>query len=71
MGVSRRAYAALRGVSEAAVRKALATGRIAAEPDGTIDLVRADLIWGAATDPAKQGSVHEKSPLRRAPCHAQ
>ncbi len=58
MGVSRRAYEALRGVSEAAVRKALATGRIAAEPDGTIDPVRADLMWDAATDPAKQRSVH-------------
>jgi hypothetical protein len=44
MGVSRRAYAALRGVSEVAVRKALATGRIAAEPDGTIDPVRTDLM---------------------------
>ena len=54
MGLSRRSYAALRGVSEAAVRKALATGRIAAEPDGTIDPVRADLMWDAATDPAKQ-----------------
>jgi hypothetical protein len=60
MGVSRRAYAALRGVSEAAVRKALATGRIAAEPDGTIDPVRADLMWDAATDPAKQRGVHAR-----------
>ncbi len=60
MGVSRRAYAALRGVSEAAVRKALATGRIAAEPDGTIDPIRADLMWDAATDPAKQRGVHAR-----------
>ncbi len=61
MGVSRRAYAALRGVSEAAVRKALATGRIPAEPDGTIDPVRADLMWDAATDPAKQRGVHARN----------
>ena len=60
MGVSRRAYAALRGVSEAAVRKALATGRITAEPDGTIDPVRADLMWDAATDPAKQRGIHAR-----------
>ena len=60
MGVSRRAFAALRGVSEAAVRKALATGRIPAEPDGTIDPVRADLMWDAATDPAKQRGVHAR-----------
>jgi hypothetical protein len=58
MGLSRRAYAALRRVSEAAVRKALATARIAAEPDGTIYPVRADLMWDAATDPAKQRGVH-------------
>lgn len=58
MEVSRRAYAAMRGVSEAAVRKALATGRTAAEPDGTIDPVRADLMWDTATDPAKQRGVH-------------
>jgi hypothetical protein len=32
MGVSRRSYAAQRGVSEAAVRKAIATGRIAKLP---------------------------------------
>ena len=42
MGVSRRSYAALRGVSEAAVRKAIATGRITTLPDGTIDPARAD-----------------------------
>jgi hypothetical protein len=31
MGMSRRAYAALRGVHESAVRKAIATGRITTE----------------------------------------
>ena len=54
MGVSRRSYAAQRGVSEAAVRKAIATGRITTLPDGTIDPDRADSEWGAQTDPAKQ-----------------
>ena len=49
MGVSRRSYAAQRGVSEAAVRKAIATGRITTLPDGTIDLTRADSEWGAET----------------------
>jgi hypothetical protein len=42
------------------VRKALAKGRIAAEPDGTIDPVCADLMWDAATDPAKQRGVHAR-----------
>lgn len=58
MGVARRAYAAMRGVSEATVRKALANGRIAAEPDGMFDSARADLMWDAATDPAKKRGVH-------------
>jgi hypothetical protein len=57
MGLSRRAYAALRGVSEAAVRKALATGRITAEPDGTIDPVRAKLMSDTAANSGKQRCV--------------
>ena len=60
MGVSRRSYAAQRGVSEAAVRKASATGRITTLPDGTIDPARADSEWGAQTDPAKQRGQHAK-----------
>lgn len=60
MGVSRRAYAALRGVSEAAVRKALAIGRIAAQPDSIIDPVRADLMCAAAIDPAKKRSIQAR-----------
>ena len=50
MGVSRRRYAAQRGVSEAAVRKAIATGRITTLPDGSIDPARADSAW-CAPDP--------------------
>ncbi|SEO09079.1 hypothetical protein SAMN05216227_10465 [Pseudorhodobacter antarcticus] len=60
MGVSRRSYAAQRGVSEAAVRKAIATGRITTLPDGTIDPDRADAEWGAQTDPAKQRGQHAR-----------
>ena len=60
MGVSRRSYAAQRGVSEAAVRKAIATGRITTLADGTIDPARADSEWGAQTDPAKQRGPHAK-----------
>ena len=54
MGLSRRAYARHRGVAESAVRKAIATGRITLEPDGTIDPVKADLQWEAQTDPMKR-----------------
>lgn len=54
MGVSRRAYARHRGVTENAVRKAIASGRIELEPDGTIDAARADQAWTRRTDPAQQ-----------------
>jgi len=60
MGVSRRSYAAQRGVSEVAVRKAIATGRITTLPDGTIDPDRADIDWGTPTDPAKQRGQHAR-----------
>lgn len=54
MGMSRRQYAAHRGVSHTAVGKAIATGRITTEADGTIDPAKADRQWDAQTDPAKQ-----------------
>ena len=54
MGVSRRAYARHRGVAENAVRKAIASGRIELEPDGTIDVAKADQAWTRRTDPAQQ-----------------
>ncbi len=60
MGVSRRSYAAQRGVSEAAVRKAIATGRITTLPDGTIGPAQADFEWGAQTDPAKLRGQHAR-----------
>ena len=45
MGVSIRAYARHRGISDTAVHKALKTGRITAEPDGSIDIDRANHDW--------------------------
>ncbi|WP_128515187.1 elements of external origin [Tabrizicola thermarum] len=60
MGVSRREYARLRGVSESAVRKAISTGRISVEPDGTIDPERADRQWDERTDPALQRGEHAR-----------
>ena len=53
MGVSIRAYARHRGVSHAAIQKAIAAGRIAAEPDGTIDPAKADADWSANTGAAR------------------
>ena len=49
MGISIRAYGRHRGVSDTAVRKAIATGRISAEADGTINPARADAEWAAST----------------------
>src|SRR5690625_4669429 len=60
MGMSRRAYARHRRVSESAVRKALATGRITLEADGTIDPIKADAEWDSQTDPAKQRGPHAR-----------
>ena len=57
MGVSLREYARHRGVSHTAVQKAIASGRIGTEPDGTIDSDRADLEWEANTRQAQ--NVHQ------------
>lgn len=60
MGLSRRAYAAMRGVHESAVRKAIASGRIVVEEDGTIDPVKADALWDTRTDPSQQRGAHAR-----------
>ena len=59
MGLSRRGYAAHRGCSEAAVRKALKAHRIQLEPDGSIDPDKADAAWQNNTDPARNQGTHE------------
>jgi hypothetical protein len=53
MGLSVRAYAKARGVSHVAVLKAAKAGRIALEPDGTVDPAKADAAWERSTDPGK------------------
>ena len=52
-GLSIRAYARHRGISHTAVRKALASGRITADDDGTIDPVLADEAWATSTNLSK------------------
>jgi hypothetical protein len=47
MGLSRRAYAARIGKSEAYIRKMIAQGRIKPEEDGTLDPDKADAALGA------------------------
>ena len=49
--MSLRAYARSRGVSPAAVHKAIASGRIARRPDGLIDSKEADELWERNTRP--------------------
>jgi len=56
MGISIRAYGRYRGVSDAAVRKAIAAGRITPEPDGTIDVAEADRQWAENTEAPRVGT---------------
>jgi len=56
MGLSIRAYARHRGVTDTAVHKAIRSGRITPEPDGTVDPNRADLERDPNTDSPRQGT---------------
>ena len=56
MGISIRAYARHRGVTDTAVHKAIRSGRITPEPDGTIDSERVDQEWERNTDTARKGT---------------
>ena len=53
MSMSLRAYARHRGVALSAVQKAIATGRIHPEPDGSIDPIKADAQWDRHTRTAQ------------------
>lgn len=67
MGISIRAYARQRGVSDAAVRKAIAAGRIKLQPDGTIDPNKADQQWAKNTNPARESRQKAKKPRPKRP----
>lgn len=56
MGISIRAYARHRGVTDTAVHKAIRAGRITPEADGTIDADRADHEWARNSDVPKAGT---------------
>ena len=56
MGLSIRAYARHRGVTDTAVHKAIRAGRITPESDGTIDPTRADADWSRNTAPQVPGT---------------
>jgi len=67
MGLSIRAYARHRGVSDAAVRKAIAAGRITPEADGTLDAARIDAQWSRNTEAPRVGT---RAQAARAPVSA-
>ena len=56
MGLSIRAYARHRGVTDTAVHKAIRSGRIEALHDGTIDSDQADAQWARNTSAPKTGT---------------
>lgn len=56
MGISIRAYARHRGVTDTAVHKAIRAGRITPEADGSIDTDRADREWARNSDVPKTGT---------------
>jgi hypothetical protein len=67
MGLSIRAYARHRGVSHVAVKKAIDTGRITPEADGTIEPNRADLEWAQNTVSTRQPAAAKASPPKPEP----
>ncbi len=63
MELSLRAYAKHRGVTEAAVRKAIKQGRITKNPSGKINPKIADNEWNKNTDPAQiKAAIAEEKP---------
>lgn len=56
MGLSIRAYARHRGVSDTAVHKAIRAGRITPEADGTLDPDKVDREWNKNTEAPVQGT---------------
>jgi hypothetical protein len=66
MGLSIRAYARQRGVSHVAVLRAVKQGRIVLEPDGTVDLAKADASWERSSDPARRKPGDKLRPVAEA-----
>ena len=56
MGLSIRAYARHRGVSDTAVHKAIRAGRITPEADGTLDPGKVDREWDKNTEAPAPGT---------------
>jgi hypothetical protein len=68
---SNRKLAQALGVSETAVRKALAAGRISRDPDSGFDIARVKRQWAGNTDAAQQRPAAKANPsLRPVPAAA-
>ena len=66
MSLSKAEYARHRGCSRAAVTKAIKSGRISVEPDGSIDPEKADREWQANTKGAPADAPEQKpEPMQR------
>jgi hypothetical protein len=63
MSMSPSEYSRHRGTTPSAVNKALESGRIEREPDGTIDEVRADGDWEQHTNAAKVRGFRRRDPI--------
>ena len=63
MKLSIAAYARHRGVSHVAVLKAIKSGRIEKETDGTIDAAKADAAWSRNTNKAQQRPPRSEPPV--------
>ena len=61
-GILKSEFARLMGVVPSAVTKAIKTGRIEEEPDGTIDPDKAARQWRASSQPRKGGKASRKRP---------
>ena len=57
-GISRSEFARRQNVTEGAVRKAIASGRIIPNADGTLDPVRADREWIVNTNPSPHHRIN-------------
>ncbi len=66
MEISIRAYAARKGVSDTAVRKAIKSGRITLTKNGKINPALTDRQWEANTDPAQVYAIKEDASARTA-----
>ena len=70
MGISLRAYARARGCSLTAVQKAIASKRITALADGTIDAERANREWAKNTfagQTVREAAAPERLPMHESP----